>query len=71
MALQSSKMPSGPFSAERLGEPFVIENRPGAGGNIAGGSHASACRRLHTSFDWASGVISPSLCDKLDFNRFS
>ena len=32
----------GGWLSERLGQPFVIENRPGAGGNIATGLVANA-----------------------------
>ena len=32
----------GQFLSERLGQPFIIENRPGAGGNIATEAVANA-----------------------------
>ena len=60
----------GQWLSERLGQPFIIENRPGAGSNIAteavvraapGRLHAPA--RGHTEY-----AINATLYDKLNFN---
>ena len=43
--------------AERMGQPFVIENRPGAGGNIAAEAVARSAPDGYTLFMATSGII--------------
>jgi tripartite-type tricarboxylate transporter receptor subunit TctC len=43
--------------AERLGQPIVIENRPGAGGNIGAEAAARATPDGHTLFVATSGIM--------------
>lgn len=55
--------------SERLGQPFVIENRPGAGGNIAIEVAVRAPADGHTLLTVATGsAINATLYDKLSFN---
>jgi tripartite-type tricarboxylate transporter receptor subunit TctC len=55
--------------SERLGQPFVIENRPGAGTNIGTEAVVRAPADGYTLLLIAAGnVISPSLYDNLNFN---
>jgi tripartite-type tricarboxylate transporter receptor subunit TctC len=59
----------GQWLAERLGQPFIIENRPGAGSNIGTEMVASAPAdgyTLHLSA--TSNAINATLYEKLNFN---
>src|SRR5215510_2132434 len=59
----------GQFLSDRLGQPFVIDNRPGAGGNIAAEAAVRAPADGYTLLLAATtGVISASLYDKLGFD---
>src|SRR5262245_4842911 len=55
--------------SERLGQPFIIENRPGAGGNIGTEAVVRAAADGYTLLlVTASNAINESLFDKLNFN---
>ena len=55
--------------SERLGQPFVIENRPGAGTNVATEAVLKAAPDGHTLlFATVSNAINTSLYDKLNFD---
>jgi tripartite-type tricarboxylate transporter receptor subunit TctC len=59
----------GQWLSERLGQPFVIEHRPGAGGNIGGEAAANAAPDGYTLL--LSGInyaISATLYDKLNYS---
>jgi tripartite-type tricarboxylate transporter receptor subunit TctC len=55
--------------AERLGRPFIIENRPGGGGNIGTEAAVRAPADGHTLLAVATAnAINATLYDKLNFN---
>jgi len=55
--------------SEQLGQPFIIESRPGAGTNIATEAVVRAPADGHTLlFVSASNAINATLYDKLNFN---
>jgi tripartite-type tricarboxylate transporter receptor subunit TctC len=59
----------GQWLSERLGQPFVIENRPGAGGNIGTEAVVRASPDGYTLLQvGAYNTINASLYDKLNFN---
>jgi len=54
--------------SERLGQPFIIENRPGAGGNIATEAVVNAPADGYTLLlIGSSNTINPTLYEKLNF----
>src|SRR5262245_46299228 len=58
----------GQWLSERLGQPFVTENRPGAGGNLATEMVVRAPADGHTLLMVAtSAAINATLYDKLGF----
>jgi tripartite-type tricarboxylate transporter receptor subunit TctC len=61
--------PLGQWLSERLGQPFVIDNRPGAGTNIGTEAVVRAPADGHTLLLIApSSAINATLYDKLNFN---
>jgi tripartite-type tricarboxylate transporter receptor subunit TctC len=59
----------GQWLSERLGQPFVIENRPGAAGNISTEAVVRSAPDGYTLLLAASpNAINASLYDKLNFN---
>jgi tripartite-type tricarboxylate transporter receptor subunit TctC len=59
----------GQWLSERLGQPFVTENRPGAGANIGTEAVVRAPPDGHTLLQVASAnAINATLYDKLNFN---
>ena len=59
----------GQWLSERLGQPFVVENRPGAGSNMATEAAVRAASDGYTLLLVGSpNAINATLYDKLDFN---
>ena len=55
--------------SERLGHEFIVENRPGAGGNVGAQAAAAAAPDGYTLlFTATANAISAAVYDKIDFN---
>src|SRR5262245_9681642 len=62
----------GQWLSERLGQPFVIENRPGAASNVAAEAVVRAPPDGYTLFLVTSvNAVNATLYEKLKFNFFS
>ena len=66
----SSRALMGQWLSERLRQPFIVENRPGAGTNIAHRSGRACSCRTATRSSWLStaAINQPTLYEKLNFN---
>jgi tripartite-type tricarboxylate transporter receptor subunit TctC len=61
--------PIGRWLAERLGQPFIIDNRPGAGANIATEAVVRATADGYTLLLIApTAAINTTLYERLNFN---
>src|SRR5712691_8097480 len=59
----------GPWLSQRLGQPFVIENRPGAGGNIGAEAVVKSPSDGYTLLSVGpDAAINATLYDRLNFN---
>src|SRR5262249_30691522 len=59
----------GQLLSERMGQQFVVENRPGAGGNIGAEAAVNAAPDGYTLLQVSSAyAVGGSLYDKLNFN---
>src|SRR5215470_17987374 len=59
----------GQWLSERLGQQFIIENRPGAGSNIGTAAVVRAARDGYTLlYVTTANAVSATLFDKLNFN---
>jgi tripartite-type tricarboxylate transporter receptor subunit TctC len=59
----------GQWLSERLGQPFIIENRPGAGGNVGAEAAVRAPAVGYTlTLVGPANAISATLYEKLNFN---